>query len=92
MYISPKKKVTYLEGQVGDQVWKFSRHWVKAGHIGHRTGHNVEPWKPAITPPELLILRLPPSVTSCVLVFENEAKQYITHLNVMLVWNQMKLV
>ena len=38
------KKVTYLGGQVGDQAWKFGRHWVKAGHIGDPTGHKVEPW------------------------------------------------
>ena len=38
------KKVTYLGGQVGDQAWKFGRHWVKAGLIGDPTGHNVEPW------------------------------------------------
>ena len=31
-------------------------------------------------------------MTSCILVFEIEAKQYITHLNATLVWNQMKLV
>ena len=38
------KKVTYLGGQVGDQAWKFGRHWVKAGHIGDPTGHNFKPW------------------------------------------------
>ena len=44
VYVYPKKKVTYLGGQVGDQAWKFSRHWVKAGRIGDPTGRNVEPW------------------------------------------------
>ena len=44
VYIFPKKKVTYLGGQVGDQAWKFGRHWVKAGRIGDLTGRNVEPW------------------------------------------------
>ena len=38
MYVFSKKKVTYLGGQVGDQAWKFSHHWVKAGHIGNPTG------------------------------------------------------
>ena len=42
--IFPKKKVTYLVGQVGDQAWKFGCHWVKAGRIGDPTGRNVEPW------------------------------------------------
>ena len=37
VYVLPKKKVTYLGGQVGEQAWKFGRHWVKAGP-------NVEPW------------------------------------------------
>ena len=44
VYVYPKKKVTYLGGQVGDQAWKFCRHWVKAGRIGDPTGRNVEPW------------------------------------------------
>ena len=44
VYVFPKKKVTYLGGQVGDQSWKFGRHWVKAGLIGDPTGRNVEPW------------------------------------------------
>ena len=44
VYVFPKKKVTYLGGQVGDQAWKFGRHWVKAGRIGDPTGRNVEPW------------------------------------------------
>ena len=44
VYIFPKKKVTYLGGQVGEQAWKFGRHWVKAGRIGDPTGRNVEPW------------------------------------------------
>ena len=44
VYVFPKKKVTYLGGQVGDQAWKFSRHCVKAGRIGDPTGHNIEPW------------------------------------------------
>ena len=43
VYIFPKKKVTYLGGQVGDQAWKFGRHWVKAGCIGDPMGRNVEP-------------------------------------------------
>ena len=43
VYIFPKKKVTYLGGQVGDQAWKFGRHWVKAGRIGDPMGRNVEP-------------------------------------------------
>ena len=43
MYVFPKKKVTLLGGQVGDQAWKFGRHWVKAGHIGDPRGRNVEP-------------------------------------------------
>ena len=43
VYVFPKKKVTYLRGQVGDQAWKFGRHWVKAGRIGDPTGRNVEP-------------------------------------------------
>ena len=43
MYVFPKKKVTYRGGQVGDQAWKFSRHWVKAGRIGNPTGRNVKP-------------------------------------------------
>ena len=43
VYVFAKKKVTYLGGQVGDQAWKFSRHWVKAGRIGDPTGLNVEP-------------------------------------------------
>ena len=43
VYVFPKKKVTYLGGQVGEQVWKFGRHWVKAGRIGYPTGRNVEP-------------------------------------------------
>ena len=29
--------------QVGDQAWKFGRHWVKAGGIGDPTRRNVEP-------------------------------------------------
>ena len=41
----PKKKVTYLGGQVGDQAWKFGRHWVKPDRIGDPTGRNVEPCK-----------------------------------------------
>ena len=45
MYVYPKKKVTYLGGQVGDQAWKFSYHWVKAGRIGNPTGRYVEPCK-----------------------------------------------
>ena len=48
MYVFPKKKVTYLGGQVGDQAWKFSRHWVKAGHIGDPTGRNVEACNPLV--------------------------------------------
>ena len=51
VYVFPKKKVTYLGGQVGDQSWKFGHHWVKAGRIGDPTGRNgdptgrnVEPW------------------------------------------------
>ena len=44
VYIFPKKKVTYLGGQVGDQAWKFGRHWVKAGRIGDPMGRNIEPW------------------------------------------------
>ena len=44
VYVFPKKKVTYLGGQIGDQAWKFSRHWVEAGHIGDPTGRNVKPW------------------------------------------------
>ena len=43
VYVFPKKNVTYLGGQVGDQAWKFGRHWVKAGRIGDPTGCNVEP-------------------------------------------------
>ena len=43
VYVFAKKKVTYLGGQVGNQAWKFSRHWVKAGCIGDPTGCNVEP-------------------------------------------------
>ena len=43
VYVFPKKKVTYLGGQVGDQAWKFGRHWVKAGRIGDPMGRNVEP-------------------------------------------------
>ena len=43
VYVFPKKKVTYLGGQVGDQAWKFGRHWVKAGCIGDPMGRNVEP-------------------------------------------------
>ena len=45
VYFFPKKKVTYLGGQVGDQAWKFGRHWVKPGRIGDPTGRNVEPCK-----------------------------------------------
>ena len=44
VYVFPKKKVTYLGGQVGDQAWKLGCHWVKAGRIGNPTGRNVEPW------------------------------------------------
>ena len=44
VYVFAKKKVTYLGGQVGDQAWKFSRHWVKTGCIGDPTGCNIEPW------------------------------------------------
>ena len=44
VYVFPKKRVTYLGGQVGDQAWKFGRHWVKADRIGDPTGHNVKPW------------------------------------------------
>ena len=44
VYVFPKKKVTYLGGQVGEQVWNFGRHWVKAGRIGDPTDRNVEPW------------------------------------------------
>ena len=44
VHVFPKKKVTYLGGQFGDQAWKFGRHWVKAGRIGDPTGRNVEPW------------------------------------------------
>ena len=43
VYVFTKKKVTYLGGQVGDQAWRFGRHWVKAGRIGDPTGRNVEP-------------------------------------------------
>ena len=43
VYVFPKKRVTYLGGQVSDQAWKFGRHWVKAGRIGHPTGCNVKP-------------------------------------------------
>ena len=43
VYVFPKKKVTYLGGQVGDQVRKFGRDWVKAGRIGDPMGRNVEP-------------------------------------------------
>ena len=43
MYVFPKKKVTLLGGQVGDQAWKFGRHWVKAGRIGDPGCRNVEP-------------------------------------------------
>ena len=43
VYFFPKKKVTYLRRQVGDQAWKFGRHWVKAGCIGDPVGRNVEP-------------------------------------------------
>ena len=42
-----KKIVTYLGGQVSDQVWKFGHHCVKAGRIGDPTSHNVEPWVPS---------------------------------------------
>ena len=45
VYVYAKKKV-YLGGQVGDQAWKFSRHWVKAGLIGDPTGRKVEPCTP----------------------------------------------
>ena len=45
VYVYAKKKV-YLGGQVGDQAWKFSRHWVKAGRIGDPTGRKVEPCIP----------------------------------------------
>ena len=44
VYVFPKKKVTYLGGQVGNQAWKFGRHWVKANLISDPTGRNVEPW------------------------------------------------
>ena len=44
VYVFPKKKVIYLGGQVGNQAWKFGRHWVKADRIGDPTGRNVEPW------------------------------------------------
>ena len=44
VYVFPKKKVTYLGGQVGEQAWKFGRHWVKAGRIGDPMGRNIEPW------------------------------------------------
>ena len=44
VYIFPKKKVIYLGSQVGDQAWKFGRHWVKPGRLGDPTGRNVEPW------------------------------------------------
>ena len=44
VYVFPKKRVTYLGGQVGDQAWKFGRHWVKADRIGDPTGRNVKPW------------------------------------------------
>ena len=43
VYVFPKKRVTYLGGQVSDQAWKFGRHCVKAGRIGDPTGRNVEP-------------------------------------------------
>ena len=43
VYVFPKKKVTYLGGQVGDQARKFGRDWVKAGSIGDPMGRNVEP-------------------------------------------------
>jgi len=43
VYVFPKKRVTYLEGQVSDQAWKCGHHWVKAGRIGDPTGRNVEP-------------------------------------------------
>ena len=38
VYVFPKKKVTYLGGQVGDQARKFGRDWVKAGRIGDPHG------------------------------------------------------
>ena len=47
VYVFPKKIVTYLGGQVSDQVWKFRRHCVKAGRIDDATSHNVEPWVPS---------------------------------------------
>ena len=59
MYVFPEKKITYLGGQVGDQAWKFSRHWVKASRIGDPTGCNVEP----CLPPPLPFSR-PPSSSS----------------------------
>ena len=43
VYVFPKKKVTYLGGQVGDQARKFGRDWVKAGHIGDPMGRNIKP-------------------------------------------------
>ena len=42
VYVFPKKKVTYLGGQVGDQARKFGHDWVKAGRIGDPMGRNVE--------------------------------------------------
>ena len=60
VYVFPKKKVTYLGGQVGDQAWKFGRHWVKSGRIGDPTGRNVEPCTvvdPGRDPPSPLIFR-----------------------------------
>ena len=36
------KKVTYLGGQIGNQTWKFGRHWVKTSRIGKSTRRKVE--------------------------------------------------
>ena len=43
VYVFPERRVTYLGGQVSDQVWKFGHHWAKAGRIGDPTGRNVKP-------------------------------------------------
>ena len=44
VYVFPKKKVTLLGGQVGDQAWKFGRHWVNAGRIGNPMGRKNAEW------------------------------------------------
>ena len=75
VYVFPKKKVTYLGGQVGDQAWKFGSHWVKVGRIGDPTGCNVEPCNPTANwqLPKLFGRCEQHTIYSMVYLFENEA-------------------